>query len=71
MLQSQVNEVERLNFGVEKVNAQHDKGEVVIVSQEPVDGQKLRCVVGEQGYAVGTVTSEEYKKKGLFGWLKK
>lgn len=71
MCESHVNDVVRRNFDVNKVNASHAKGEVVIVSEQPVDEQKLRFVVGEQGYAVGTVTSEEYKQKGLFGWLKK
>ncbi len=71
MCESHVNDVVRRNFDVKKVNASHAKGEVVIVSEQTVDEQKLRFVVGEQGYAVGTVTSEEYKQKGLFGWLKK
>lgn len=71
MCESHVNDVVRRNFDVKKVNASHAKGEVVIVSEQPVDEQKLRFVVGEQGYAVGTVTSEEYNPKGLFGWLKK
>ena len=71
MCESHVNDVVRRNFDVKKVNASHAKGEVVIVSEQPVDEQKLRFAVGEQGYAVGTVTSEEYKQKGLFGRLKK
>ena len=71
MCESHVNDVVRRNFDVKKVNASHAKGEVVIVSEQPIDEQKLRFAVGEQGYAVGTVTSEEYKQKGLFGWLKK
>lgn len=71
MCESHVNDVVRRNFDVKKVNASHAKGKVVIVSEQPVDEQKLRFVVGEQGYAVGTVTSEEYNQKGLFGWLKK
>lgn len=71
MCESHVNDVVRRNFDVKKVNASHAKGEVVIVSEQPVDEQKLRFALGEQGYAVGTVTSEEYKQKGLFGWLKK
>lgn len=71
MCESHVNDVVRRNFDVKKVNASHAKGEVVIVSEQPVDEQKLRFAVGEQGYAVGTVTSEEYKQKGLFGCLKK
>lgn len=71
MCESHVNDVVRRNFDVKKVNASHAKGEVVIVSEQPVDEQKLRFDVGEQGYAVGTVTSEEYNQKGLFGWLKK
>lgn len=71
MCESHVNDVVRRNFDVKKVNASHAKGEVVIVSEQPVDEQKLRFAVGEQGYVVGTVTSEEYNQKGLFGWLKK
>ena len=71
MCESHVNDVVRRNFDVKKVNASHAKGEVVIVSEQPVDEQKLRFAVGEQGYVVGTVTSEECKQKGLFAWLKK
>lgn len=71
MCESHVNDVVRRNFDVKKVNASHAKGEVAIVSEQPVDEQKLRFAVGEQGYVVGAVTSEEYKQKGLFGWLKK
>lgn len=71
MCESHVNDIVRRNFDVKKVNASLAKGEVVIVSEQPVDEQKLRFAVGEQGYAVGAVTSEEYKQKGLFGWLKK
>lgn len=71
MCESHVNDIVRRNFDVKKVNASLAKGEVVIVSEQPVDEQKLRFAVGGQGYAVGTVTSEEYKQKGLFGWLKK
>ena len=71
MCESHVNDVVRRNFDVKRVNASHARGEVVIVSEQPVDEQKLRFAVGEQGYVVGTVTSEEYKQKGLFGWLKK
>ena len=71
MCESHVNDVVRRNFDVKKVKASLAKGEVVIVSEQPVAEQKLRFAVGAQGYAVGTVTSEEYKQKGLFGWLKK
>lgn len=71
MCESHVNDVVRRNFDVKKVNASHTKGEVVIVSEQPIDEQKLRFAVGEQGYVVDNVTSEEYKQKGLFGWLKK
>ena len=71
MCESHVNDVVRRNFDVKKVNASHARGEVVIVSEQPVDEQKLRFAVGEQGYVVGKVISEEHKQKGLFGWLKK
>lgn len=71
MCESHVNDVVRRNLDVKKVNASHTKGLVEIVSKSPLDEQTLRNAIGEQGYVVGDVTSEEFTPKGLFGWLKK
>ena len=71
MCESHVNDVVRRNFDVKKVNASHTKGVVEIESKLPIDEQNLRKFIGEQGYVVGDVTSEEFTPKGLFGWFKK
>lgn len=71
MCESHVNDVVRRSFAVKKVTASHSRGEVVILSEAPIDEQKLRFAVGEQGYVVGDVSSEQCKSGGLFGWLKR
>ena len=49
----------------------HIKGETVIVSEAPLNEAALRTAIAETGYEVTDVSSKPYKKKGLFGFLKK
>lgn len=67
MCENHINDVVRRNFTVKKVTSSHSKGETVIVSEEPIDEEKLRKAIAATGYEVKGVTSGEYKKKKLFG----
>ncbi len=71
MCETHVNDIVRKNFDVKKVNASHTKGNVVIVSEKPIDETKLRSAICAVGYLVGEITNEEYNHKGLFGIFKK
>ena len=47
------------------------RGETVILSDEPLDADKLREAINATGYQVGDITSAPYEKKGLFSFLHK
>lgn len=72
MCESHVNDAVRKAFQVNKVTSSHTKGETVIITDTPVDEDKLKTAISATGYEVKGVTSEPYeKKKGLFSFLHK
>ena len=70
MCEAHVNDAVRNAFDVKKVTSSHKNGETVIISENEIDEAKLTETIGETGYTVTSVTSEPYKKKGLFGFGK-
>lgn len=72
MCESHINDAVRREFKVKKVTSSHSKGETVIISENELDENKLREVIGSTGYELKSVTSApEEEKKGLFGMLRK
>jgi len=72
MCESHINDAIRNSFDVKKVNSSHTKGEMVIVSREALDEDKIKSVIDKTGYELKSISSEEFEeKKGLFGFLKK
>ena len=65
-----VNDTIRQAFPVKKVESSHTKKETVILSEEPLDEEKLRAVIAQTGYTLGEIRTEAYEKKGLFSFLK-
>lgn len=70
MCVAHVNDAVRAAFNPKKVTSSHAKCETVIISEGEIDEAKLKDVVKEAGYTPGEVTSEPYKKKGLFSFGK-
>ena len=68
MCETHVNDAIRKAFPVKKVKSSAKKSITEIVSQEPIDEAKLADVIRETGYDLKSVTSESYKRKGLFGF---
>ncbi len=71
MCEAHICDVIRKSTYVKKVTASHVKNEAVIESESPIDKEALKTAIENTGYKVGEITEEEYKKKGLFGFLKK
>lgn len=71
MCESHVNDAVRKNFEIKSVKSSHSSNTTEIVSENLLDEQKLKSVISELGYEVGEITTEEYKKKGLFSIFKK
>lgn len=66
MCESHVNDTVRRQFAVKKVTSSHSKGLTEIIAEQPLDEEALKKAVGETGYTVLSVKTEEYVKKGLF-----
>ncbi|MBO5093960.1 MAG: heavy-metal-associated domain-containing protein [Lachnospiraceae bacterium] len=67
MCESHINDTVRKNFAVRKVSSSHKRGVTEILSEQPLDEEKLRQAIGGTGYTVRSVETQEYVKKGLFG----
>lgn len=72
MCESHINDAIRREFKVKKVTSSHIKKQTVILTEKPLDEDKLRKVIDETGYKVISIeTAEEEKRGGLFGLFKK
>lgn len=66
MCESHINDTIRRQFAVKKVSSSHSKGMTEIITENPLDEEKLRNAIHEIGYEVLSVKTEPYVKKGLF-----
>ena len=71
MCEAHINDAVRSALNVKKVTSSQAKGETVILSEEPLDGEKLRATINATGYQAGDISSAPYEKKGLLSFLHK
>ena len=72
MCESHVNDAVRKAFQVDQASSSHSKGETTIITDGPVDQDRLKAAIKATGYEIKGITSEPYeKKKGLFSFLHK
>ena len=70
--EAHVNEaIRKVVADAKDVTSSHKKKESTFVSDSEPDKDALKKAIEEAGYTYKDATSEEYKKKGLFGKLKK
>ena len=67
MCEAHINDVIRKSFKVKSVKSNRRKNRCVVVSEEPLDEAAVRAAIAETGYEFLSISSEPYKKKGLFG----
>ena len=65
MCEAHVNNAVRNAFAVKKVTSSHTKGKTEILSEQPLEEEKLKSVIEATGYKVTAVRSEVYEKKGF------
>lgn len=53
MCESHINDAIRREFKVKKVTSSHTKRQTVILTEKPLDEDKLRKVIDETGYKIG------------------
>ncbi len=67
MCETHINDAVRRAFPVKKVSSSHSKGETLILTEEPIEEDKLRRVIDATGYTAGEIQSAPYRKKGFLG----
>ena len=65
MCQTHVNDAVRSAFTVKKVTSSHMKGKTEILSEQPLEEEKLKVAIEATGYQVTGISSEPYEKKGF------
>ena len=65
MCESHVNDAIRKAFEVKKVTSSHTKGRTEILSEQPLEENKLKAAIEATGYHVTAIQSESYEKKGF------
>lgn len=67
MCESHINDCIRQNFAIKKIKTSHSKSKSEIISDLPLDEEKLKKSISDIGYTLVSLKSEPYIKKGLFG----
>ena len=67
MCEAHINDAIRKNFAVKSAKSNRRKKQCVVGSEEELDQDKIRSVIGETGYDLLSITSEPYQKKGFLG----
>ena len=71
MCEAHINDAVRAAFPVKKVRSSHVKGETVILSETPMDRERLRQAISAMGYTVLSFNEETVKKKSLLALFSK
>ena len=71
MCEAHINEAVRNAFQVKKVTSSHIKKQTIIITENDIPEQELNNVVAKAGYCVVAVSSEHYKRKGVFSAFKR
>ena len=67
MCEAHINDAVRKAFPVKKVNSSRGKKQTVVLSETELDTAALADAIRQTGYEVREITTEPYKKQGLFG----
>lgn len=69
MCEAHINDALRNAFpALKKVSADRKNKQAVILNETDLDEEKVRKAVEDTGYTYLSISSEEYRKKGLFGF---
>ena len=67
MCEAHINDAIRKNFAVKSAKSNRKKKQCVVVSDAPLDEERIRSVIANTGYDLLSITSEPFQKKKLFG----
>ncbi|MBR3244464.1 MAG: heavy-metal-associated domain-containing protein [Parasporobacterium sp.] len=66
MCESHINDAIRNTFKIKKVSSSHTKKKTEILSNQPLDEDKLKETIAGTGYTLTGIESAVYEKKRLF-----
>ena len=66
MCEAHINDAVRNAFAIKKISSSHTKNVSEILSNQPLDENKLRDLIQQTGYTLTGIKSEPYEKKGMF-----
>lgn len=66
MCESHINSAVRENFKIKKVTSSNKKGITEIISDFPLDEEKLKNTLESLGYRVEGISTQPYVKKSIF-----
>ena len=69
MCEAHINEAIRAAFQVKKISSSHAKGETVILSEAPLNPEKLKQTINATGYTFASVSEETLERKSIFSGL--
>lgn len=67
MCEAHVSDTIRRSFAVKSAKSDRRRGQCVIVSEEPLDEERLRSVVAGTGYELRSISMRIYQRRSLFG----
>lgn len=65
MCEAHINNAIRTAFKVKKIESSHGKNRTQILTENPIDDQKLKTVIEQTGYKVLGIHTEPYEQKGF------
>ena len=69
MCEAHINDAIRAAFPVKKVSSSHKNGETVILSEAPLNREKLRQTINAAGYTFVSASEDIAEKKSFFSGL--
>ena len=71
MCEAHINDAVRSAFPVKKVQSSHKRGETLILTETPLDMEKLRDVIGATGYTLTNAKEETVESHSFLDRFKK
>ena len=69
MCEAHINDVIRKSVpGAKKVSSSHMRGEASFLTEEAMDGSRLKEAIAAMGYTCTDIAEEPCVKSGWFGW---
>ena len=67
MCEAHINDAMRKHLAIKSAKSNRKRKQCVVVSEEPLNEDRIRTVIAETGYDLLSISSEPYQKKRFLG----